>query len=108
MNNKAPNYGYSTIQDIVEWEKRLGFKNNLSFTWTDEYKRTHSPNAQSKKLLTSVQCKSNNTTYKNWYIGDREDFRCGNKTRNADGLCYIHQLIDQNVTIKYWKDKYNY
>jgi hypothetical protein len=68
------------------------------------YPMTSVQSKESKKLLTSVQCVANNTTYKNWYIGDREDFRCGNKTRNPNGLCHIHQLIDKNVTIKYWKD----
>jgi len=35
--DKAPGYHYSTIKDIVEWEYKMGFKNNLSFTWTKEF-----------------------------------------------------------------------
>jgi hypothetical protein len=102
---KAQGYYYSTIQDIVEWENKLKLKNNLSFTWTDEYKRTHQQKGKVKKLTTSVQCSANNFSDKVWYIGDSEDYRCRNKTKNANGLCYLHQLRDQNISIKYWKDK---
>ena len=91
---KAEGYYYATQKDIFEWETKMKFKNHLTY-----YKPTNKP-----KTIQSVQCGANNTTYKNWHIGDREDIRCGNKTTNPNGLCHIHQLIHENVTIKYWKN----
>ena len=88
---KAKGYNYSTPKDIFEWEtKKMKFKNHLTY-----YKPT-----EKSKTIQSVQCSANSidpfpvSHYR----------QCENKTRNSNGLCYIHQLIDKNVTIKYWKN----
>ena len=101
MNSKTPNgYYHSTILDIVLWEKKMGIKNNLSFDWTNEFKMVHNDKIESKKNDVVVQCKAN--AIDPFPVAHYR--QCQNKTRNSNGLCYIHQLIDKNVTIKYWKN----
>lgn len=100
MSKKAQGYYYSTVLDIVAWEKKMGFKHHLSFDWTDEF-RIIREGVYIEKTNVAVQCRADAIEphpvphYR----------RCQNKTRNKNGLCHIHLLVDQNLTIKYRKDE---
>jgi hypothetical protein len=84
----APNYKYSTIKDIVEWEKRMGFNNNLSFTWTDEFKNVNLISKEIRKeKIKKTQCLGIAIEPHPVY----HNRRCKLNTSNPNGYCRYHQ-----------------
>jgi hypothetical protein len=83
MIEKAPGYHYSTIKDVVEWEYKMGFKNNLSFTWTKEFNEVRLKNTKKiKKRCLGIAIEPHPVEHNR---------QCKIMTNNENGFCNYHQ-----------------